>query len=166
MKTKIKILLLTITSYFFIAFEVNAQTLNYVPKWTPNGSTLGNSLIFDNGSNVGIGTTTPSKLLTLTKPVANAMGASIYLSNNQYNNNVGAGTEIIFGHFSDTQNPRRYSRIYSIGNQAFGTADRLSFGSSDDTYTDAMSITFPNNYVGIGTTTPTHPLHVLTANNA
>ena len=33
-------------------------TLNYIPKWTPNGSALGNSSIFDNG-NVGIGTTNP-----------------------------------------------------------------------------------------------------------
>ncbi|MCF8464166.1 MAG: hypothetical protein K9G41_04970 [Flavobacteriales bacterium] len=30
-------------------------TLNYVPKWTPSGSQLGNSQIFDNGTNVGIG---------------------------------------------------------------------------------------------------------------
>lgn len=29
-----------------------AGTLNYVAKWTPNGSTLGNSLIFDNGTTV------------------------------------------------------------------------------------------------------------------
>ena len=34
-------------------------TLNYVAKWTPDGSTLGNSIIFDNGTNVGIGTTGP-----------------------------------------------------------------------------------------------------------
>jgi hypothetical protein len=34
-------------------------TTNYLPKFT-GGSTLGNSLIFDNGTNVGIGTTTPS----------------------------------------------------------------------------------------------------------
>jgi len=34
-------------------------TLNYLPKWTPNGGTLGNSLIFDNGTNVGIATALP-----------------------------------------------------------------------------------------------------------
>lgn len=31
-------------------------TLNYVPKWTPDGNTLGDSIIFDNGTQVGIGT--------------------------------------------------------------------------------------------------------------
>ena len=35
-------------------------TLNYVPKWTPDGATLGNSQIFDNGTNVGIGTSSPT----------------------------------------------------------------------------------------------------------
>jgi len=34
-------------------------TTNYLPKWT-SGSALGNSLVFDNGTNVGIGTATPS----------------------------------------------------------------------------------------------------------
>lgn len=38
-------------------------TLNYVPKWTPDGTTLGNSQIFDNGTNVGIGTATPTNKL-------------------------------------------------------------------------------------------------------
>lgn len=33
-------------------------SLNYVPKWTPDGTALGNSSIFDNG-NVGLGTTIP-----------------------------------------------------------------------------------------------------------
>lgn len=32
-------------------------TLNYVVKWTPDGNTLGNSQIYDDGTNVGIGTT-------------------------------------------------------------------------------------------------------------
>lgn len=33
-------------------------TTNYVSKWTPNGTTLGDSRIFDNGTNLGIGTNT------------------------------------------------------------------------------------------------------------
>ncbi|MGB9561818.1 MAG: hypothetical protein ACPL6C_03290, partial [bacterium] len=37
-------------------------TSNYLAKWT-GGSSLGNSLIYDNGTNVGIGTTSPEYLL-------------------------------------------------------------------------------------------------------
>jgi hypothetical protein len=37
----------------------SAGTLNYIPKWTPDGDTIGNSQIFDNGTNVGIGTASP-----------------------------------------------------------------------------------------------------------
>ena len=38
-------------------------TLNYIPKFTPNGTTLGNSIIFDDGTNVGISTTSPTARL-------------------------------------------------------------------------------------------------------
>ncbi|PKP23114.1 MAG: hypothetical protein CVU05_00890 [Bacteroidetes bacterium HGW-Bacteroidetes-21] len=41
-------------------------TLNYIPKWTPNGTTLGNSQFYDNGTNVGLGNTTPSQKLHIT----------------------------------------------------------------------------------------------------
>ncbi len=34
-------------------------TVNYIPKWTPDGSTIGDSQLFDNGSSVGIGTSSP-----------------------------------------------------------------------------------------------------------
>ena len=39
-------------------------TTNYISKWTASG-TLGNSLIFDNGTNVGIGTSSPTQKLTI-----------------------------------------------------------------------------------------------------
>jgi len=44
-------------------------TTNYIPKWTPDGFTLSNSQIFDNGTNVGIGTSTPEwKLVVYSDP--------------------------------------------------------------------------------------------------
>ncbi|MDW8274157.1 MAG: hypothetical protein RMJ53_08010, partial [Chitinophagales bacterium] len=62
-------------------------TINFVPKFTPNTTTLGNSSIFDNG-NVGIGTTSPTAKLHVSSNTdeaaifnANApMYASIYES--------------------------------------------------------------------------------------
>ena len=38
-------------------------TLNHVVKFTPDGSTGGNSLIYDDGNNIGIGTLTPTAQL-------------------------------------------------------------------------------------------------------
>jgi hypothetical protein len=35
-------------------------TVNYIPLWTPSGMALGNSLLFDNGTNVGLGTPSPA----------------------------------------------------------------------------------------------------------
>jgi hypothetical protein len=42
-------------------------TIDYVPKFTTTGA-IGNSNIFDNGTNVGIGTTTPLRKLTVSGP--------------------------------------------------------------------------------------------------
>jgi len=47
-------------------------TTNYIPKWS-NATNLGNSLIYDNGANVGVGTNNPGKKLEIYKsssPVA------------------------------------------------------------------------------------------------
>jgi hypothetical protein len=33
----------------------NSGTVNFIPKYTPNGFSLGNSQIFDNGTNIGLG---------------------------------------------------------------------------------------------------------------
>jgi len=35
-------------------------TVNFITKWTPTGTNIGNSLLFDDGNNVGLGTTTPT----------------------------------------------------------------------------------------------------------
>ncbi|MEP7237685.1 MAG: hypothetical protein ABI685_07470 [Ferruginibacter sp.] len=43
-----------------VGIVTGSGTLNYVTKWTPNGTAIGNSLLFDNGTNMGINTTTPA----------------------------------------------------------------------------------------------------------
>ncbi|MCK9601660.1 MAG: hypothetical protein M0R06_21640, partial [Sphaerochaeta sp.] len=50
---------------------VGTGTENYLSKWSASG-TLGNSVIYDNGSNVGIGTTGPSGKLTVNLDNANS----------------------------------------------------------------------------------------------
>jgi hypothetical protein len=67
-------------------------TLNYIPKFTATGSTIGNSQIFDNGTNIGIGTALPLVKLhmelsasTYTNPGDNNV-PSIYLYNTKNDN--------------------------------------------------------------------------------
>jgi hypothetical protein len=46
-----------------LSFISGSGTTNYIAKFTPNGTTLGDSVIYDNGTNIGLGTTTPTELL-------------------------------------------------------------------------------------------------------
>ena len=48
-------------------------TLNYIPKFTA-GKTLGNSLLFDNGTNVGVGTTSPGNTFEINQGTAGNSG--------------------------------------------------------------------------------------------
>jgi hypothetical protein len=49
-----------------------AAATNYVTKFT-SGSVVCNSIIYDNGTNVGIGTTTPGTKLTIVNGTAGAL---------------------------------------------------------------------------------------------
>lgn len=53
-------------------------TTNYLPKWT-SSSALGNSLLFDDGTNVGIGTTSPAYKFQVAGDMAFTAGANRYL---------------------------------------------------------------------------------------
>ena len=43
-------------------------TLNYVAKFTPSGAAIGNSQLFDNGTNVGLGTNAPGAFYDILQP--------------------------------------------------------------------------------------------------
>lgn len=51
-------------------------TLNFVPKWTPSGTQLGNSLLFDDGSNVALGTTTATHRFTVNHGGSTGIGVN------------------------------------------------------------------------------------------
>jgi hypothetical protein len=70
-------------------------TTNYISKWT-SSTVLGNSLIFDNGTSVGIGTASPSEKLTIYS------GASTAAFINLIGNANTAGTSnVVIGQNSD-----------------------------------------------------------------
>jgi hypothetical protein len=60
---------------------------NYLSKFTSNGSTIGNSQVFDNGTNVGIGTNNPNAQMsgTVGLSIVNGSNAALGLSNGTNN---------------------------------------------------------------------------------
>ncbi len=56
-------------------------TNNYVAKFTPDGNTIGNSLIFDNGTNVGVGIGSPTEKLHVN---GNLTADNYYINNVPY----------------------------------------------------------------------------------
>ena len=51
-------------------------TINYIPKFT-GATSLGNSLIYDDGTNLGIGTTSPSAKLDIITPSSSSIGLRV-----------------------------------------------------------------------------------------
>jgi hypothetical protein len=123
--------------------QVSSSTTGKVPRW--NGSTLADGIITDNGSNVGIGTSTPGSKLSVSSNSTFAVeinGTSTSGTWIGLNNSASGGTNwsILSGATS-----------LLPGNLAFrdGTGNiRMAIQSSDGS-------------VGIGTSSPTATLHTV-----
>jgi len=59
-----------------VGVVTGSGTLNFVPKWTPNGTNLGNSLLFDNGTSMGVGTVTPTHRFDVTHGGSTGIGVN------------------------------------------------------------------------------------------
>jgi len=131
-----------------VGIVTGTGTLNFVPKWTPNGTNLGNSKIFDDGTFVGIGTTTP--------------GAGLVVSGNGIWNsaigihNSGSGMEWRMNVSGTTFG------ITKIPGSTFTPLQLFSTGGMDFSNSAGTSIArlADNGNVGIGTTAPQHQLNV------
>jgi hypothetical protein len=126
-------------------------TDNYIPRF--NGTTaLENSIIFDNATNVGVGTASPVDKLDV--------NGSLRLRGNTPSfaavNNSGVIDYVPTSIFpTDPQ-----MRIAALGSSTVGASILFQTGINSGSITERMRIT-PAGYVGIGTSTPSTTLQVV-----
>jgi hypothetical protein len=126
-------------------------TSGYLAKFT-GSTTLGNSVVYDNGTNVGIGTSSPGVKLHVY-----GTGSALF-TNTAYHIFTSSGTTgqgIILGYHSGTGVGGLIA-----GDAAAGTENNLIVGGyTGSVWQEVMRIKGGGN-VGIGTTNPSHKLHV------
>lgn len=118
-------------------------TQNYVTKWNnASGTTIGNSLIFDDGTNVGIGTATPSSQLVLFGGVVDPLQMTV--------ESGGGGFKTGY-------------RIKTATNEWFMGQETAASGQFRISHITTGQVRFEidgSGNVGIGTTSPGSKLHV------
>jgi uncharacterized membrane protein len=126
-----------------------AGTANYVPKWT-DANTLGNSQLFDNGTNVGIGTATPATSLQVGGTVTSGV---ISVADGKFDIKRSSDGLSVANFDIDAANSiARLSTAYSF----------LTFNTES---VERVRITGVGN-VGIGTSTPASLLNLAKSTNS
>ena len=135
-----------------------AGTANYITKWSGT-SAITNSLIFDNGSSIGIGTSTPDIYSNIGTGLGVTMVASA--TNTSANLNIiGNGTG--FGGISLGNSTIRRAGIFALDGSILAFYTNSS--NSGTSLTERIRI-LSSGFVGIGTTTIGAPLTVLSDNS-
>lgn len=136
--------------------NTGSGTANYLPKYTA-ATTFGNSLIYDNGSSVGIGTASPTAVfqLQLTGPDARFAMLNSSASTNNYSQML-FGNGLQTGEYAEfyRQNDNKIFHIFNSGGD-IGLSTRTGSGA----YIYDIYLNTSGN-VGIGTLSPTEKLHV------
>lgn len=105
-------------------------TLNFLPKWGSSTS-LTDSLIFDNGTNVGIGTASPSEKLEINGSLrlsdGNADGPQLRLASSGFSDwNIDNFSGSLRAYYGSTE----YFRFTNTGNILIGTTSATAFNRS------------------------------------
>ncbi|HLP19292.1 MAG TPA: hypothetical protein VK174_03290 [Chitinophagales bacterium] len=139
-------------------------TTNQVPKWTASNA-LGNSIITDNGTNVGIGTASPNAKLTVGTALSGSALSSTFVTNaGSLGGTAGNMLNLAnFGFAANTNNT-------SLGIKALRSSNGTDWTTSSIGLLFDVDNTSPVNNaqiwlssagnVGIGTSAPTAKLHI------
>ena len=130
-------------------------TSNYVPKATA-GYKLGNSLIYDDGTNVGIGTTNPSTLLTVGSTTTTTSSMSLQ---GEYQSSVFNNTNIFNFRHGGFDRWRLLTIQNSVASNDFDFRIN-SINAATTGYDSFVSIKGLTGNVGIGTSSPLAKLDV------
>lgn len=124
-------------------------TTNYIPKFT-SATAIGNSQIFDNGTNVGIGTITPTAKFDVNGVIKN--NDRILANTNNAN-----GTAAINTFFNNST----IAQFCNFTNVASTTQYGFMQGSDGANYIGGSKNVFEYGNVGIGTASPSEKLHLV-----
>lgn len=141
-------------------------TLNYIPKWTPDGTTLGNSQVFDNGTNIGIGTSVTSSKLSIagTTSIYNQSGGLLIDTDGDAELHIGEQMDVA-GTSGEAVRLALQPYGHTGGPFNFVTRDDASSAYVDLRYgnTGAASSLFSLKHdgnLGLGSSTPAYKLDV------
>ena len=129
-----------------IAPICSSPTMNFVQKWT--GSTLCDGIIYDNGTNVGIGTTSPAEKLTVAGDVRIVSGSDVTAT-------LGTGALYVVDPALSQGLHIDVNEIQTIGVDLFVNRENIS-----NTIVNNTLYVLTSGNVGIGRATPAGKLHI------
>lgn len=150
-------------------------TTNYLPKWT-SSTAIGNSLVYDDGTNVGVGTNSPSfkfDVLGTGRYTGSLLvdNQNLYVGTTSTNTSLSYGFQVLINSntFGNTLTHCQAALLYTFANpqnSAYGSYPGETNGLSSNqslafvtNSLERMRITLSGE-IGIGTTTPANKLDI------